>query len=105
MEERIHSDILCCAFIHQAKIMALWLIPAAVAQRIRGVVIKQPALPLALCAALSPPQNHSFELSPPFLMSPYKSTASCGAFPVDFILGGGEERGERRREKKVREIQ
>lgn len=93
MEERIHSDILCCAFIHQAKIMALWLIPAAVAQRIRGVVIKQPALPLALCAALSPPQNHSFELSPPFLMSPYKSTASCGAFPVDFILGGGEKSG------------
>lgn len=83
--------------------MALWLIPVAVAQRIRGVVIKQPALPLALCTALSPPQNHSFELSPPFLMSPYKSTASCGAFPVDFIVGG--ERGERRREEKVREIQ
>lgn len=97
MEERIHSDILCCAFIHQAKIMALWLIPVAVAQRIRGVVIKQPALPLAL----SPPQNHSFELSPPFLMSPYKSTASCGAFPADFIVGG--ERGERRREQKMRE--
>lgn len=99
MEERIHSDILCCAFIHQAKIMALWLIPVAVAQRIRGVVIKQPALPLALCAALSAPQNHSFELSPPFLMSPYKSKASCGAFPVDFIMWWGESgvKGEGKR--------
>lgn len=100
MEEQIHSDILRCAFIHQAKIMALWLIPVAVAQRIRGVVIKQPALPLALCAPLSPPQNRSFELSPPFLMTPYKSHRFLRCVSCRLHRGG-----EKRREEKVREIQ
>lgn len=100
MEEQIHSDILRCAFIHQAKIMALWLIPVAVAQRIRGVVIKQPALSLALCAALSLPQNHSFELSPPFLMTPCKSHSFLPCVSCRLHHGG-----EKRREEKAREIQ
>ncbi len=99
MEEQIHSDILRCAFIHQAKIMALWLIPVAVAQtNQRCGDIKQAGAPFGMCAALSAAQSHSFELSPPFLMTPCKfPQLPAVRFPVDFITGVKRE-GKRKAE-------